>query len=169
MVSKLLMRRWFLFFSLLMPFFSYGAAIGFEGYKVNDVYAGEHHSLVAIGQVDRKWAESRKNAMDGPINFAGHYVIHTGGCGGGTICGEILDVKTGEVVESLPNAYYIVGDNGSAPFAVVSKPDSRLLIVIGVAADSEVGLDGSELDEGNRQRYYEFSKNKLKLIKIIEK
>ncbi|WP_259696504.1 hypothetical protein [Pseudomonas canadensis] len=80
-----------------------------------------------------------------------------------------MDVKTGEVVESFPNAYYIVGDDGSAPFAVISKSDSRLLIIIGVAADSEVGVDGNELDEGNRQRYYEFSNNKLKLIKVIEK
>lgn len=169
MVSDLLVRRLLLVFSLLMPYISHGAPIDFESYKVNEVYSGEYHSLVSAGQVDRKWAESRKSAMDGPVNFAGHYVIHTDGCGGGAICGEILDVKTGKVVESFPNAYYIIGNDDSAPFAIVSKPDSRLLIVIGVTADSEVGVDGSELDESNRQRYYEFSNDKLKLIKLIEK
>ncbi|WP_259696505.1 hypothetical protein [Pseudomonas canadensis] len=73
MVSNLLVHRWFLVFAFLMPCVSYGAAISFESYKVNEVYSGERHSLVSVGQVDKKWAESRKNAMGSPINFAGHW------------------------------------------------------------------------------------------------
>jgi hypothetical protein len=69
----------------------------------------------------------------------------------------------------VPNAYYINGEGGTVPFALISKADSRLLIVIGVAADPEVGMSGEEVNQRNRQRYYEFADNELHLIKVFEK
>jgi hypothetical protein len=169
MVSNFLVQHWFLTIVSLVPCISYASALSFESYKVSEIYSGEHHQLVTVRQVDENWMEGRKKAIQRSINFAGHYVIHTDGCGGGAVCGEILDVKTGEVVESFPNAYYIDGEYGAAPFAAVSKPESRLLIIIGVAADPEVGVVGEEIDQGNRRRYYEFINDKLKLIEVVER
>ncbi|MPR00765.1 hypothetical protein F0169_00980 [Pseudomonas sp. MAFF 212408] len=161
-------RYWILITLFLAPEISYASPLAFDSYKVSEVYRGAH-KLKAGAQGDKNLEEVRKNALKVPVNFAGHYVIYTTGCGGSTLCGEILDVKTGEVVESFPNAYYIDGEDGTAPFSAASEPDSRLLIITGVAADTETGMKGEELDQGSRQRYYEFLNNKLLLINIVKK
>ncbi|WDG81376.1 hypothetical protein PUP68_00305 [Pseudomonas chlororaphis] len=169
MVSNISCRRWFWLGLFFISCFAHAAGFRFEDYKVAEIFRGEHHEVVTQDEPGDNWVEDRKEAIKQPVDFAGHYVVYTNGCGGGAICGEILDVETGEVVASFPNAYYILGDDGKAPFTAVHKPDSRLLIVIGVAADPEVGLKGESLPSKNRQRFYEFSNNELRLVKVIEK
>ncbi|MGF6150727.1 hypothetical protein [Pseudomonas fluorescens] len=169
MVSNNSSGRWLWLIVFFVSSFTHAATLRFEDYKVEEVFHGEHHELVTQDGVDESWLAGRRDAIKRPVNFAGHYVVYTNGCGGGSVCGEILDVKTGEVVASFPNAYYVIGEDGKAPFAAVYNPDSRLLLIIGVAADSEAGLKGESLPENNRKRFYEFSGNTLKLIKVVEK
>ena len=169
MVNNFSVRNWFFIAFSLVPCAGYASTLNLENYKVSVIYSGEHYQLTSNEQSDEKWMTERKNAMEGPVNLAGNYVVYTVGCGGGTVCGEILNVKTGEVVGSLPNAYYINREGGTAPFALISKADRRLLIVIGVAADPEIGMSGEEVNQRNRQRYYEFADNELHLIKVFEK
>jgi hypothetical protein len=90
----------FIAFSLV-PCAGYASTLNFENYKVSEIYSGEHYQLTSNEQSDEKWMTERKNAMEGPVNLAGNYVVYTVGCGGGTVCGEILNVKTGEVVGSF--------------------------------------------------------------------
>lgn len=168
MASKVSVFRLFWLGALfLFSCFAHANAPRFENFKVDEIFQGQHHDVVTNDE-NKSWAEGRKNAIKQPVNFAGHYVVYANGCGGGSICGEVLDVKTGEVVTSFPNAYYIIGNDGTAPYAAVYKPDSRLLVIMGVAADPEVDVKGNDLDEGNRQRYYEFDGKKLTLIDVVD-
>lgn len=97
--------------------------------------------------------------------FAGHYIITTRGCGANTICAEIVDIDTNETIVPLPNAYYGEIGNGNDVFIVDFVFDSTMLIVSGVAADSEIDQSNNTLQDGvYRVRYYNFKDNKLELI-----
>ncbi|MBD9516103.1 hypothetical protein [Pseudomonas sp. PDM22] len=100
-------------------------------------------------------------------NFAGHYVVVTKGCGGNAICGEIFDALSGKVVAGFPNAYQLNGPDDDF-YDADFKSWSRLLIISGVAADPEVGVDGKLLLPCYRTRYYEFRDERLILIRIDE-
>ncbi|MDA8486833.1 hypothetical protein NNO07_27560 [Pseudomonas resinovorans] len=136
----------------------------FEDYKVDSIFAGPNHEMDAIDQNDDKWTIYRRNAIKRKVNFAGHYILYTGDCGGGAICGEILDAKTGKIVSGFPNAYQLDSPDGSY-YDAGFRPESRLLVISGVAADPEKDQDGKVLPAVNRTRYFEFKSNELVLIK----
>jgi hypothetical protein len=137
----------------------------FEDYRVNSVFAGPNHELNVPDQGEDSWKTYRTNAIKRKVNFAGHYIIFTGGCGGGAICGEILDAKTGKVVGGFPNAYELDSPDGSY-YDAGFRPDSRLLVITGTAADPETDQNGQVLSRQNRTRYFEMKDQKLQLIKI---
>lgn len=97
-------------------------------------------------------------------NFAGHYHVLTNGCGGGAICGEIIDIKTGKFVVSFPNAYLIEDDEGNNNFEVSYKIDSRLIIISAIAADNELDAENNVLEPTYRTRYYHFTDDQLQLL-----
>lgn len=137
----------------------------FDDYKVNSVFAGPNHALDVTDQGDDSWTAYRKRAIARNVNFAGHYIVYTGGCGGGAICGEILDAKTGKIIDGFPNAYELESPDGSY-YDAKFHPESRLLVISGIAADAEKDMSGNLLPNINRIRYFEFTDNKLVLIKI---
>lgn len=137
----------------------------FEDYKVDSVFAGPNHSLESFDQSDDKWIAYRSNAIKRKVNFAGHYVVYTGGCGGGAVCGEILDAKTGRIVAGFPNAYLLDDPDGSY-YDAEFRPESRLLVIHGTAADPETDQQGNRLQAINRTRHFEFKNNTLILIQI---
>jgi hypothetical protein len=136
----------------------------FEDYRVDNIFAGPNHALDVPDQSNDKWATYRSNAIKRKVNFAGHYIIYTGDCGGGAVCGEILDAKTGKIVSGFPNAYQLDSPDGSY-YDAGFRPESRLLVISGVAADPEKNPNGKVLPAQNRTRYFEFKDNKLVLIK----
>ena len=107
-----------------------------EDYKVENVYSGPYHSLVNMEGGDSKWLTYRGRAVSGGVNFAGHYVVVSGDCGGGAVCGEIVDILSGEMVAGFPNAYELESPEAGY-YDAVFKAWSRLLIISGVAADPE--------------------------------
>lgn len=137
----------------------------FEDYRVRGVYSGANHALVGSGGGDEKWVRYRAEAVKGRVNFAGHYIVSAGDCGGGAVCGEIIDVLSGKVVSAFPNAYEL-GDSEGGYYDANFKEWSRLLVISGVAADAERGVDGKLLLSRYRTRYYEFRNEKLVLIKV---
>jgi hypothetical protein len=162
------------FFYFLIVIFLFAPAVyagcafpKFEDYRVESVYSGANHALRETEGGGDKWSIYRAKAIEGKVNFAGHYILVSGDCGGGAICGEIIDVLNGEVVGSLPNAYE-VGGSESEYYDAVFKDWSRLLIVSGVSADPEIDSDGKVMPAQYRTRYYEFLDNKLILIGIDE-
>ncbi|APC19257.1 hypothetical protein BLL42_14515 [Pseudomonas frederiksbergensis] len=138
----------------------FAAGMKFEDFKVAEVFSGQNHALLPVDHSNLWMDEARAQAIAGKVNFAGHYILHKFGCGGGTLCAEVLDARTGEVVTGLPNAY-----NGDS-LVLSYQSDSNLIIISGVAADSEKDMKGKGLKRGDRVRYYEFANNAFRLLKI---
>lgn len=137
----------------------------FQDYKIDSVFADPNSKLDVPEQSDDNWKIYRSNAIKRKVNFAGHYIVFTGGCGGGAICGKILDAQTGKIVEGFPNAYELDSPDGSY-YDAGFRPDSRLLVISGIAADPENDQNGKVLPRKNRTRYFELKDQKLVLIKI---
>ncbi|RAR58426.1 hypothetical protein C7401_113161 [Paraburkholderia unamae] len=49
----------------------------------------------------RRFQTVIRDAAKGPVNFAGHYILTTWGCGSGCVMAAVIDVKTGRTT-SLP-------------------------------------------------------------------
>lgn len=141
--------------------------LNFDNFKAIPIYRGANHDFIETDEEDQ-WNNYRRLAAKQPVNFSGHYVLFTNGCGGGAVCGEVIDIQKGKVVASLPNAYQIETTDGESFFSIDFKPYSRLLIITGTTADPEHGLQNEPLPYRDRTRYYEFEDNKFKLLKIIE-
>ncbi|WP_170929369.1 MULTISPECIES: hypothetical protein [unclassified Pseudomonas] len=137
---------------------AYAANPAFKDYTVTPVFTGINHEPVSQEHSNPMMDKDRAQVLKGKVNFAGHYILYQFGCGGSTLCGEVLDARTGEVVGGLPNAY-----DGNA-LSLSNRPDSRLLIVSGIAADTEEDAQGNELESRYRTRYFEFVNNEFRLL-----
>jgi hypothetical protein len=103
----------------------------------------------------RQYASQLKHAAKQPINFAGHYIFASWGCGAGCIMGATIDAKDGRVV-MLP---FTVSDwplDVTEPLSF--KKDSCLLFI-----------KGSRNEEGSGTYYYRFDGNKFNLLKSIDR
>lgn len=143
------------FFLFLLSFSVFSKTPTFSEYNVGAVYDGVNHSLVEPQSGNASVDALRISASHKKANFSGHFYLYTFGCGGGAICGEILDLKTGRVVTGLPDAY-----DGSS-FDLDFKPNSSLLIIYGT------GLSGAPSDEENAPDvvvYYNFNSIALKKL-----
>lgn len=151
----------------LISLSSFAAELHFEDYKVALIFQGDNHKLVVKEDNDDSWSLYRKQAIKKPVNFAGHYVVFAAGCGGGAICGEVLDAQTGEIATSFPNAYEIDSADGSY-YEASFRLDSRLIVISGVAADHERGMNDEKLASANRTRYFVLKDGQLQLLKIVD-
>lgn len=127
----------------------------FSEYNVGAIYNGVNHALAEPRSGNVNVDALRLSASHKKANFSGHFYLYTFGCGGGAICGEIFDLKTGRVVTGLPDAY----DGGS--FDIDFKADSRLLIIYGSSLSNEPSDEESASDMGV---YYIFDSNILKRL-----
>jgi hypothetical protein len=98
----------------------------FEEYPAGGTYAGKHHAPVLTKESRQYRTRLREGAKE-KVNFAGHYVFTTWGCGTECITGAAIDVKTGKVF-LLPFNLCCWGD-GNDPFDI--RPDSRLAAFLG--------------------------------------
>jgi hypothetical protein len=73
----------------------------------------------------------REGLRDLPINFAGHYVMVTFGCGSTCLYGGMVDARTGEAT-ALP---FLVDSFGSDKVDIedplLYRADSRLVVILG--------------------------------------
>lgn len=87
-----------------------------------------------------------------PINFAGHYVMVTFGCGSTCLYGGMVDARTGEAT-ALP---FLVDSFGSDKVDIddplLYRADSRLVIILGMLRDE---------DEIPRQYFFEWTNETL--------
>ena len=107
-----------------------------------------------------------RNAAKEGVNFAGHFVLTTWGCG--TNCTEtaIIDARSGRVFfpKELEGAGFGFCDLPDDAEPVVSKPDSRLLILS--------GFKGSDLNSENTPcgiYYLEWTGTNFKQVKFEKK
>ncbi|NML34669.1 hypothetical protein [Paraburkholderia antibiotica] len=81
----------------------------------------------------RKYAATIFDSAKGPVNFAGHYVLATWGCGAGCVMAAAIDANSGRVI-SLPFSVSDWPINITEPLAY--RADSCLLIVHGSRNES---------------------------------
>src|SRR5215213_4528024 len=106
-----------------------------------------------------------KEALRGPVDFAGHYIVAGWGCGTGCIYSGIIDTRTGIVYFPIELAGLGVAYNETE---YVDKPleyrkNSRLLILRG-----SPGVMDNEADKPIGTYYYQWSDNHLRLVKFVK-
>ena len=127
----------------------------FEDYQVAVATSQKASNLKLSTKESRRYASQLRYAAKQSMNFAGHYILASWGCGAGCVMGGVIDVKSGHVV-MLP---FTVSDwplDVTEPLSF--KKDSRLLVV-----------QGSRNEQNPGTYYYRFDGNKFSLLKSIDK
>lgn len=129
-----------------------GAAPRFEDYPAQQVEVAQRASLRLNNAFARRYRTALQEGLrDFPIEFAGHYVVVTPGCGTTCMFGGWVDALTGQAF-GLPGILDTFG-----PFGIddplLFRADSRLVITLGAAASDESRPEA---------RYYEWTGRKLK-------
>lgn len=91
------------------------------------VYEGPSAPLRPVTKDDREFATRLLEGMKQPVNFAGHYILATWGCGAECLGGAVIDARTGAIAW-LP--YSICCWGKGQPFYF--RKDSRLIVFSGV-------------------------------------
>ena len=127
----------------------------FKDYAV-DVYTGDRREPV-ITKENADFRTKIRETAQMLINFAGHYVIQTWGCGsGGCVTGVMVDAQTGRVGDFLGVLTECRPQNGEPISSeMYYKADSRLFVSAGMR---------DEPDSTCETRYFEEQNGTLKLI-----
>ena len=91
------------------------------------------------------------------INFAGHYVLSSFGCGASCVMSFALDKKSGDVAW-LPFTVCCWDDVEAGAEPIMFKKNSRLVVIT-----------GSRNEQGKGVYYYEFKQGKFVLIQEVER
>lgn len=128
-------------------------AIRFDEYKVAVATKKKSAGLKVTAAEASPYTSQLQSAARQPINFAGHYVLATWGCGSGCVMGGAIDTMTGHVV-MLPFSV------SNWPIQVVEplafQKDSALLII-----------QGSRNEQGSGIHYYQFDGSQFNLLKTV--
>ena len=102
----------------------------------------------------RRYRTVLTEALRDGINFAGHYVVATWGCGTACQIGAIIDARTGDVFwpKELAGIYTIFDE------PIRHRANSRLIVISTVPATKADNREDS---------YYEWKNNRLRLIRSV--
>ncbi|MGA9997435.1 MAG: hypothetical protein WBP93_18595 [Pyrinomonadaceae bacterium] len=136
----------------------------FEDYAAT-VYKGKRAPVnVKSSGLARNFRTMLRDGAKEGVNFAGHYTLASWGCGTACMQVAIIDAKTGTVYfpeQIFTFSVWYWGDNDDA---LQFKPNSRLLMMSGFPPNE---ANGEEPKSG--LHYYEWTGERLKLVKLIEK
>lgn len=114
----------------------------------------------------RMFRTNLRNAAKGGVNFAGHFVVATWGCG--TNCSQtaLIDARNGKVFfpSILEGASFGFCDLGDVDEPLSYKANSRMLILYGMKA--------GDIDRDNGKcgiYYFEWTGAAFKQLKFVEK
>ncbi|HEX8249071.1 MAG TPA: hypothetical protein VF599_12910 [Pyrinomonadaceae bacterium] len=125
----------------------------FEDYAVREIYRGKTASVKLTSSSARMFRTMlRQNAAHG-VNFAGHFILATWGCGSDCHSFAVIDAKTGRVYFS-PSISFVGGQMSQDEDRLQFRKNSSLLIVAGARNDEEIG-----------KFYYVWKNNRLRLIR----
>ncbi|HWN08386.1 MAG TPA: hypothetical protein VNO50_03790 [Pyrinomonadaceae bacterium] len=111
---------------------------------------------------------SREQIKEAGVNFAGRYTLVSLGCGTGCAINGFVDARTGRAY--FPNEFIgwtgIVGDYDppEGEDSWTYRADSRLLRAVG---RPNIGRPGEERYGPSGIYYYEWTRNRLRLVKFI--
>lgn len=126
------------------------SAPSFEQFPITERFAKPAAPPYLKRQRDREFRTALNEAAKKPVNFAGHYVLTTIGCGASCVLVAALDAKTGRVAW-LP--FTLCCWNVSIPEPVLFRLDSDLLILNGQR--NEAGAPGPHYFRFTRGRFAE--------------
>lgn len=155
-----MMRKFWLLILLLVSVPTL-AAPTFADYKV-EVFKGKTHAAMITPET-REFRTRFREAAKEPVNFAGHFVVESFGCGTSCIGFLMVEAKTGKTSFPLHSLLGCMGMNTPELDRVVAfYPNSRLLVLGGMfEGASEIGEK-----EGCWVRYY--LERRGELVKIAE-
>lgn len=108
------------------------------------VYTGPHAPVKLVSKDDRAFETRLKQSVSQPVNFAGHYILATWGCGAECLGGAVIDARSGKVI-FLPYSVCCWGEGDPFYF----RKDSRLIVFSGVLnEESAKGAHFFELRDG---------------------
>jgi hypothetical protein len=81
-------------------------------------------------------------ALKGGVNFAGHYIFASWGCGTSCVQGAIIDTKTGQVYFPEETGVMTFGFLENDDIPLQYKKDSRLFILKGTSGEDETSQNG---------------------------
>ncbi|MDQ1522733.1 MAG: hypothetical protein QOE47_657 [Pyrinomonadaceae bacterium] len=116
----------------------------------------------------RKYRTTLRNQLlQEGVNFAGQYTLAAAGCGTGCALGAIIDTRTGRVYfpKELHGWTSIIGDYDppEGEDLWTFRPHSRLLRGLG---RPNIGRPGEERYGASGIYYYEWTNNRLRLVKF---
>lgn len=131
---------------VLLAFFSaeVAAAPQFEDFPAA-LYVGKPASVELRGAKSRLYASRLRLSSRQPVNFSGHYILATWGCGASCVMGAAIDAKTGSVTW-LP--FTVCCGKLEITEPLEYRPDSHLLIVHGAL---------NEKTSSNEIHYFDFN------------
>ncbi|HEX8650281.1 MAG TPA: hypothetical protein VF708_05540 [Pyrinomonadaceae bacterium] len=129
----------------------------FEDYPVKENFRGKSAPVKLTSRRARTFRTMLRENAGKEVNFAGHYIAATWGCGSSCWSFAIIDARTGQVY-FIPSLLNVGGFGYSEEDLIQFHKDSRLLIVVGVPNDE--GYVG--------RYYYVWKNNRLKLIRALE-
>jgi hypothetical protein len=101
----------------------------FSNYRVSDTYSGAVAQPQLKTKQDKEFGKRLGQAAKQSINFAGHFVLTTWGCGADCVMGAILNARTGKVTW-LPFTVCCADYSKYAP--VEFHHDSKLIVIRGM-------------------------------------
>jgi hypothetical protein len=129
----------------------------FEDYPVKEDLGGKPAPVKLTSRRARAFRTRLGENAESGVNFAGHYIAATWGCGSACWSFAIIDARTGQVY-FIPSLLNVGGFGYSEEDLIQFRKDSRLLIVVG--APNDEGYVG--------RYYYVWKNNRLKLIRTVE-
>lgn len=105
-----------------------------------------------IDAKSRRFGSILRSAARRDVNFAGHYILASWGCGTSCVMAAVIDTKTGSVTW-LP--FTVCCWNIQITEPLEFRPESRLLIVHGSRDEKGAGDD---------LHFYEFQGNKFRML-----
>jgi hypothetical protein len=128
----------------------------FEDFRVSETFKGKPAPVKLSSSRARMFRTMlRTNAEEG-VNFAGHYIVATWGCGSDCHSLAIIDARTGNVYFT-PSVLWVGGQLYQEEDRLQFRKDSRLLIVA-----------GARNDEGSGRYFYVWRNNQLRLIRAVK-
>jgi hypothetical protein len=127
----------------------------FADFPVKEIYTGRPAKVRLVSPQDRQFATRIREASRQKVNFAGHFILASWGCGASCVMTVVIDAKTG-VVAWLPFTVCCWDADVDEPIAF--RRDSRLILV-----------RGSRNETGGGTYYYAFDRDQFVLVKAVEK
>src|SRR5215218_11263014 len=102
----------------------------------------------------RRFRTVLRESLHEGVDFAGHYIVASWGCGASCLVGAVIDARTGVVYwpKQLAGIYTMSDD------PIIYKPESRMIVIsVGFGINGDI----------RRDNYYEWKFNRLRLVRSI--